>query len=206
MCIKRDILHVRTDRRTRWLQYTSIPFLVNLNRWLKCTIVITRPSSVSRWFFTFRLFLWNCRSEFNETWQDARSQRPLPVFFGQIRKTSSRPSLWFSETFWILWNCRPEFNDTWQEAGNQCLLPSLCFRADWKNNMATLASDWLRHFRLLWNRWTEFNETWQEARPQCPLPSLCFSGRSENQDGCPGLWLPENFSTSLKPLNGIKQN
>ena len=35
------------------------------------------------------------------------------------------------------------------------------FRADQKNKMAALASDWLTHFRLLlWNRWTEFNETW----------------------------------------------
>ena len=34
------------------------------------------------------------------------------------------------------------------------------FRADRKNNMAALASDWLRDFRLLlWNRWTEFNKT-----------------------------------------------
>ena len=58
------------------------------------------------------------------------------------------------------------------------------FRADRKNKMAALASDWLRHFRLLlWNRWTEFNETWQEARSQRSLPSLCFSGRSEKQDG-----------------------
>ena len=41
------------------------------------------------------------------------------------------------------------------------------FRADRKNKMAALASDWPRHFRLLlWNRWTEFNETWQEARSQ----------------------------------------
>ena len=70
-----------------------------------------------------------------------------------------------------------------------------------------MASDWLRHFRLLlWNRWTEFNETWQEARSQCPLPSLCFLGRSEKQDGRPGLWLAETFSTSLKPLNGIQRN
>ena len=54
------------------------------------------------------------------------------------------------------------------------------FRADGRNKMAAMASDWLRHFRLLlWNRWTEFNETWQEARPQRPLPSLCFSGRWE---------------------------
>ena len=53
------------------------------------------------------------------------------------------------------------------------------FRADLKNTMAALASDWMRHFRLLLlNRWTEFNETWQEARSQ-RLPSLCFSGRSE---------------------------
>ena len=64
------------------------------------------------------------------------------------------------------------------------------------------------HFRLLLrNRWTEFNETWQEAISQCPLPSLCFWGRSEKQDGRPGLWLAETFSTSpLKPLNGIQQN
>ena len=80
------------------------------------------------------------------------------------------------------------------------------FRADQKNKMAALASDWLRHFRLLlWNRWMEFNETWQEARSQRPLPSLCFSGRSEKQDGCPGLWLVETFWTfPRKPLNGIQ--
>ena len=82
------------------------------------------------------------------------------------------------------------------------------FRADPKNKMAALASDWLRHFRLLlWNRWTEFNETWQEARSQRLLPSLCFSVQSEKQDGRPGLWLAETFSTSpLKPLNGIQRN
>ena len=64
------------------------------------------------------------------------------------------------------------------------------------------------HFRLLlWNCWTEFNETWQEARSQRPLPRLCFSGRSEKQDGRPGLWLAETLSTSpLKPMNGIQRN
>ena len=70
------------------------------------------------------------------------------------------------------------------------------FRADRKNKMAALASDWLRHFRLLlWNRWTEFNETWHEASSQCLLPRSCFSGRSGT------------FSTSpMKPLNGIQGN
>ena len=82
------------------------------------------------------------------------------------------------------------------------------FRADRKNKMAPLGSDWLRHFRLLlWNCWTEFNKTWQEAWSQRPLPSLCFSGQSEKQDGRPGLWLAETFSASpLKPLNGIQRN
>ena len=64
------------------------------------------------------------------------------------------------------------------------------------------------YFRLLlWNRQTEFNKTWQEARSQRPLQSLCLSDRSEKQDGRPGLWLAETFSTSpLKPLNGIQRN
>ena len=115
---------------------------------------------------------------------------------------------WLRLFILLLWNRWTEFNESWQEARSQRPLPSLCFWADQKNKMATLASDWLRYFRLLlWNRWMEFNETWQEARSQCPLPSLCFSGRSEKQDGRPGLWLAETFSTSpLKPLNGIQWN
>ena len=74
-----------------------------------------------------------------------------------------------------------------------------------KNKMAALTSDLLRHFRYsLWDCWTEFTDTWQEARSQRLPPSLCFSGRSEKQDGRPGLWLAATFSTSpLKPLNEI---
>ena len=70
--------------------------------------------------------------------------------------------------------------------------------------MATLASDWLRHFRLLrWHHWTEFNETCQEASSQCRLPSLCFWVDLK----WPGLLLAETFSTSsLKLLNRILPN
>ena len=108
----------------------------------------------------------------------------------------------------LLWNRWTEFDETWQEAISQRPLQSLCVWTDRKNKMAALASDWLRHYRLLlWNRWTEFNETWQQGRSQRPLQSLCFSGRSEKQDGRPGFWLAETFSTSpLKPLNGIWRN
>ena len=112
---------------------------------------------------------------------------------------------------WDIFDFSSERNpchETWQEGRSQCPLPSLYLSADRENKMAAFASDRLRHFRLLlWNRWTDFNETWQEARYQCPLLSLCFSGRLEKQDGRPGLWLTETFSTSpLEPLNGIQRN
>ena len=198
--------------------------------------------------------------EFNETWQEARSQRPLPrlCFSGRSEKQDGRPGLWLAETFstsplkplngiqrnltgskistsstkfvffgpigktrWpplplIGWDIFDFSSETAERNSTKLdrkqdlnIVYQVCvFRADRKNKMAALASDWLRHFRLLlWNHWTELNETWQVARSQCRLPSLCFSGRSEKQDGRPGLWLAETFLTSpLKPLNGIQRN
>ena len=214
----------------------------------------------SDWLRHFRLLLWNLWTEFNETWQEARSQRPLPslCFSGRSEKQDGRPGLWLAETFltsplkplnriqrnltgstistsstkfvffgpigktrwppWPLigWDIFDFSSETAEWISTKLhrkqdlnVLYQVCvFRADQKNKMAALASDWLRHFRLLlWNRWMEFNETWQEARSQRLLPSLCFSGRSGKQDGRPGLWLAETFSTSpLKPLNGIQRN
>ena len=198
--------------------------------------------------------------EFNETWQKARSQHPLPslCFSGQSEKQDGRPGLWLAETFstsplkppneiqrnlteskistsstkfvffgpigktrwppWPLigWDIFDFSSETAERNSTKLdrkqdlnVLYQVCvFRANRKNKMAALASDWLRHFRLLlWNRLTEFNETWQEARSQRPLPSFCFLGGSEKQDGRPGLWLAETFSTSpLKPLNGMQRN
>ena len=132
------------------------------------------------------------------------------VFFGPIGKTKWPP--------WPLigWDIFDFSSDTaernsmklYRKQDLKVLYQVCVFRADRKNKMAALASDWLRHFQLLlWNRWTEFKETWQDARSQRLLPSLCFSGRSEKQNGRPGLWLAETFSTSpLKPLNGIHRN
>ena len=214
----------------------------------------------SDWLRHFRLLLWNCWREFNETWQEARSQRPLPslCFSGRSEKHDGRPGLWLAETFltsplkplngvqrnltgskismsstkfvffgsigktrWPPWPLIGwdifDFSSETDERNSTKLdrkqdlnvLYQICvFRVNRKIKMAALASDWLRHFRLLlWNCWTEFYETWQEARSQRPLPSSCFSGRLEKQDGRPGLWLDETFSTSpLKLLNGILLN
>ena len=214
----------------------------------------------SDWLRHFRLLLWNHWTEFNETWQEARSQRPLPslCFSGRSEKQDGRPGLWLAETFstsplkplngiqrnltgskistsstkfvffgpigktrwppwslidWDIFDFYPDIAERNSKNFNKKqdlnVLFQVCVtRADRKNKMAALASDWLKHFGLLpWNCRTEFNETWQEARSQHPLPSLCFFGRSEKQDGCPGLWLAETFSTSpLKLLNGIQRN
>ena len=145
----------------------------------------------SDWLKHFQVLLWNGWMEFNKTWQEARSQCPLPslCFSGRSEKQDGRPGLWFAETFFI--SLKPLNRIQRNLTGSKISTSStrfVFFRADRKNKMAALASNWLRHFRLLlWNRWTEFNETWQEARSQRPLPGLCFSGRSEKQDGRPGL-------------------
>ena len=114
----------------------------------------------------FRLLPWNSWTEFNETWQEARSQRPIPTlcFPGRSEKQDGRPSIWFAEAFSTT-PLKPvnviERNLTWSKISTSST--RFVFWSDRKNKMA--ASDWLRHVRfLLWNRWTEFNETWQEAR------------------------------------------
>ena len=269
---------------------------------------IKMAALVSDWLRHFQHLLWNRWMEFHKTWQEGRSQCPLPslCFSGRSEKQDGRHGLWLAETLstsplkplnriqwnltgnkistsstkfvffgpigktrWPPWSLigwdifdfsseTAERNSTkldrkqdlnilykvcvfgpmgktrwpplpligWdifnfysepternstkldREQNFNVLYQVCVFCADQKNKMATLASDWLRHFRLLlWNRWIEFNETWQETRSQHPLPSLCFLGRSEKQDGRPGLWLVETFLTSpLKPLNGIQRN
>ena len=122
------------------------------------------PSSVVVNFSHFQLLLWNHWTEFDETLQEGRSQRPLPslcfsgpssstkfVFFGPIEKTRWPP--------WPLigWDIFDFSSETAERNSRKLdrkqdlnVLYQVCvFRADRKNKIAALASDWLRHFRLL---------------------------------------------------------
>ena len=102
------------------------------------------------------------------------------VFFGPIGKTRWPPWPLIGWDIFYFSSETAERNSTkFHRKQDLNVLYQVCvFRADRKNKMTALASDWLRHFRLLlWNRWTEFNETWQEARSKLLLPSLCLSGR-----------------------------
>ena len=114
------------------------------------------------------------------------------VYFGPIGKPRwpSRPLIGWDIIDFSSETAEPNGKKLNRKQDLKVLYQVSVFRADRKNKMAAIASDLLRRFWLfLWNCWKEFDETWQEARSQCPLASLCFSGRSENQDGCPGLWL-----------------
>ena len=143
-------------------------FLAHLSRRLKWAIVIAhRPSSVRpsvRKLSHFRNLLWNRWTEFNETWQKARSQHPLQsmCFSVPSKKQDGHPYLWLAEKF----SASPlkRLNGIQRNlTGSKNSTPStkfVFFGLIGKNKMAALASDWLRHFRLLlWNRWTEFHET-----------------------------------------------
>ena len=160
----------------------------------------------------FRLLLWKLLNGIQQTWQEARSQRPLPslCFSHQSEKTRCQPWLLIG---WDIFDFSSEIAKgnltNLARMQNLNVLCQVCvFWVDSKNKMAALASDLLRHFRLLlWIHWREFNGSWLEARTQRPLPSLCFSSWSEKQEGCSGLWMAETFSTSpLILLNGIRWN
>ena len=162
----------------------------------------------SDWLRYFRLLLWNCWTEFNETWQEARSLRPLPslcFWADQKNKMAALASDWLRYFRLLLWNRWTEFNETWQEARSLRPLLSLCFRADQKTR-------WPPWPLICWDVFDFSSETaiWNSTtldRNQdlnVPYQVCAFLGRSEKQDGRPGLWLAETFLTS--PLKPLKQD
>ena len=88
--------------------------------------------------------------EFNETWQEWRSQGPLPslcgFFFGRLENQDGRQaSNWRSYSRLLLWNRWREFNETWPEARSQCPQWRLSLSSRSENKDGSPASDWLRY-------------------------------------------------------------
>ena len=86
----------------------------------------------SDWLRHFRLLLRTRSTEFNETWHEARSQRPLQnsCFGGGADRKNKMAALvsdWLRHFRLLLWYGLTEFNETWQEARSQRPLPSLSF-------------------------------------------------------------------------------
>ena len=85
------------------------------------------------------------------------------VFFGPIGKTRWSPWPLIGWDIFDFFSESAEGNSTklYRKQDLNILYQVCVFRADRKNKMAALASDWLRYFRLLLCiRWREFNETW----------------------------------------------
>ena len=131
------------------------------------------PSSVVRPALTFRVFDWKFFSETAEqNSTKLKRKQDLNVLyqvcvFGPVGKTRWPP---WSLIDWYIFDFSSEIaeqNSTKLDRKQDLIVfYQVCvFPVDWKNKVAALASDWLRHFLLLlWNRWTVFNKTWQGAR------------------------------------------
>ena len=84
----------------------------------------------SDWLRLFRLVCRNRWTEFNKSWQEARSQHPLPslCFSSWSEKQDGRlVSDWLRYFRLLLWNRWIEFNETWQESRSKRPLQSLSF-------------------------------------------------------------------------------
>ena len=121
----------------------------------------------------------------NETWQQERSQSPLPSFrfSDQSEKQVGSPGLWLSGAFFtfpLKLLSGIQLNST----GSKILCPSQsCFFSDrWEKESVTLASKWLSHFlHHLVNFSTDIKQSCREAKFQWLLQRLCFRGELENR-------------------------
>ena len=117
----------------------------------------------SDWLRHFQLLLWNRWTEFNETWQTARSQRPLPSLcvFGRCKKQDCHPGLWLPETFSTS-PLKPlngiKRNLTRSKISTSSTKYVFFGSNGRKNKMAALAADCLRHFDFS-SETTEGNST-----------------------------------------------
>ena len=107
----------------------------------------------SDWLRHLRLLLWNNWTNFNKTWQEARSQHHVPsllCFFGPIWKTRWLPQPLIGWDIFDFFSETTERNSMKLDRKQFNILYQVCvFWANRKNKMVAPASDWLRHFRLL---------------------------------------------------------
>ena len=167
----------------------------------------------SDWLRHFRLLLWNRWTEFNETWQEARSQLLLPClcFLGRSEKQDGGLGLWLARDIFDFFSETAERNS---------------MKLDRKQDFNVLSTKFVFFGPIGKTRWppwlligwdifdfssetAEQNSTKLDKKQDLNVlyQAYVFFGRSEKQDGHPGLWLAETFSTSrLKPLNGIQRS
>ena len=102
------------------------------------------------------------------------------VFFGPIGKTRWPP---WPLIGWDIFDfsyetTEPNSTKLYRKQDLNVLYQVCVFRADQKNKMATLASDWLRHFwLLLWNRWIGIQRNFTGSKISTSSTKFVFFGR-----------------------------
>ena len=139
-------------------------------------LCVRRPTLT---FHIFDFFSETAGTEFNETWQEARSSTKFVCFWADRKnKMAALASDWFRHFRLLLWNRWTEFNETWQKARSQRLLPSLCFSDRWVTEISALADLSKRLYSGAWYvaLWAScfffvcqnFSESWTPAPPPPP--------------------------------------
>ena len=139
--------------------------------------------------------------EFKETWQESRSKRPLPslCFSCQLEKQDIRPGLWLAETFSTS-PLKPLNRIQWNLIGSKISTPSTKF----------VFFGWIRKTKwppwplIGWDIFDFSSETAERNSAKLDRKQalsafyhVCvFQANREKQNGRPGLWLAETFSTS----------
>ena len=156
----------------------------------------------SDWLRHFRLLLCDCYFEFNETWKEARSKRPLPrlCFSGRLEKQDGHPaSDWLRHSRLLLWNRWMEFNKIHRKQYLIVFYHVCFFRADRRNKIAAPACDWLRHFRFSPMKplnWIEQNLTGRKISTSSN--KFLFFGSIRGTRWPPNLWFAETFRLLLR--------
>ena len=155
---------------------------------------------VSDWLRHSQLLLCDRYLEFNETWKEAKSKRPLPrlCFSGRLEKQDGHPGFWVAETF----SASPlkpmnGIQQNSQEARSQRLLSRLCF-SGLSEEQDSRPGLWLAEAFSI-SPLKPLNGIQQNLtgrKISTPSNKLCFSGRSEEKDCRPASDLPRHFEFS----------
>ena len=163
------------------------------------------------WLRHFRLLLWNCWTEFNESWREARSQHPLPslCFWAERKnKMAALASNWLRHFRLSLWHRWMECNETWHDERFRRPLSSLhCLCLCWSEKEDGRPGLWLvKTFSTSpLKPLNRIQRNLSGSKISTSSTKFVFLGRLEKQYGRPGLWFVEAFSTSpLKLLKGIQ--
>ena len=142
--------------------------------------------------------------------QDLNVLYQVCVFRDNQKKQDGRPGLWLAETF-STFSLKQLNGIQGNLTGSKISKSStkfVFFGLIPKIRWTSFASYWLRHFDFV-SETTKGNLIKLDRKKDLNvLYQVCvFRDDQKKQDGRPGLWLAETFSTShLKPLNGIQGN